>query len=694
MSLHFRSNGFSRREVLSLPLAPMLASADTNTSVNWLAETWRELHLDAHFGTVPAPYGDFRADVAAGILKDASFQMVSCFASCGAGYSYYPTNIGTPHPGLTRDFTGEMAGALKKRGIRVLAYISVGPDRRYHQEHPDWVIVRNPPQPSGEMAMMCLSSPWVDEVHIPQMKELVAKYGVDGFFLDNLLSRFTRGPCYCRYCREAFRAANGFEIPTDEKDAHAPDVHRWLTQNMARYADKVTSAMSGVKANLAYVFTHVWVSRNPVKPPASVKQLVWEPAPPYPGVLSLDFSFESRYLATQSGVDNFSCMATRGNGWGDYSLRDPDAFRHEAAVMLAGGGRPYLADDSYPSGNPDPAVYDVYREVNKRTRSIEAVVRGCEPVRDIAVLLSAESMWAKLPLTPPRDWMTGPASPAVSGAHTALTEIPAQFSVINSETLLETLQDYKALILAEQCVLSDKECAAIRRFVLGGGALIATGDTGARSGFPLADVLGLKFGGMVEARRSFLRGFGGMDIQVSGSYCRVQTTTARVVAQLVPAGAKQSPTDAPEGPGITINRFGSGQAIYCACPLFSTYYAEGTPALRKLAAWMLEQVHPASSRSIAVENAPLTTEVFYNVRGKDRVLHLVNFTGDRRLAGPPRVQDAREIGGVRVHARCSARPHRVFAMPEQRNVPFEWRESSVIFEAPPFTTHGVWVIEA
>jgi hypothetical protein len=68
-----------------------------------------------------AIYEGFDAESAARILNTARFQMVSCFASCGAGYSYYPTNIGVRHPALTRDFTGEMTAALKKRGIRVLA---------------------------------------------------------------------------------------------------------------------------------------------------------------------------------------------------------------------------------------------------------------------------------------------------------------------------------------------------------------------------------------------------------------------------------------------------------------------------------------------------------------------------------------------------------------------------------------------
>ena len=40
----------------------------------------------------------------------------------------------------------------------------------------------------------------------------------------------------------------------------------------------------------------------------------------------------------------------------------------------------------------------------------------------------------------------------------------AQFSILNSETLADTLHLYKALILAEQTILSPRECDAIRRF--------------------------------------------------------------------------------------------------------------------------------------------------------------------------------------------------------------------------------------
>jgi len=693
-----------------VPLRPLLG--DSRPDASWLRDIYRELHIDAHFGQLPAPYEGFDAEAAARILETASFQMVSCFAICNAGYCYFPTKVGVMHPGLKRDFTGEMTAALKKRGVRVLAYVSVGPERRAQREHPEWMAVRDTSQaarPRGDVAQMCVNSPWLEQVHIPQLKEIVALYDADGFFLDSLISKFVRGACYCQFCKQAFLSEAGAEIPTADNDPAVFAHYRWLSRSGARYADKVIGELTAVKPSLAFALNHVWVTRNPVQPPACVKQLVWEPVPPYPGTLSFDLSLEARYLSAQPGIANWSCMATRGNGWGDYSLRDPSSFRHEAAVLLASGGRPYFGDDSYPSGNPDPAVYKVYGEVNRRTAELEPFVRGAVPVKETAVLLSADSMWATLPFNPPREWMGGPSSPAVAGAHKVLVEEHAPFSILNSDGLVESLEEYKLLVLPEQWILSARECDAIRRFVQAGGCLIATGDTGTRSdknqplpNFSLADVLGVRLLGRADTRRVYLRMRGiideasipSMDVQVSGGYLRVEATTAKTLLELVPpSGPKQAPGGLPDGWGVTINQFGKGKALYCAARLFAAYQQDGTPVLRKLAAWMLHMTHPPAARAVVLENAPLNIEMTLNTRGSDRFVHLINFTGDKR-AGAQRIEDFAAVPGIRVGVRCRTRPRRVQLVPEMKAVAVEWKDGRAWFQAQPLVLHDVYKMES
>lgn len=222
-------------------------------------------------------------------------------------------------------------------------------------------------------------------------------------------------------------------------------------------------------------------------------------------------------------------------------------------------------------------MYKIYGGVNRRTEAMEPFVKGRAPVKDIAVLLSADSIWSKQPLVPPRDWIDQPSSPAVAGAHKVLIEEHVQFSILNSDTLIETLKDYKALVLPEQSILSPKECEAIRRFVDKGGAPAVTGETGIRDtdnkplgDFSLADVLGIRYVRSISACRTFLRTM--MDVQIGGGYTQIETTSARTLIELVPAsGPKHAPGGKAEGPGVTINQFGQGKAIYAAPALFEAY---------------------------------------------------------------------------------------------------------------------------
>jgi hypothetical protein len=540
----------TRRTILQLPLAAAFASP--------ASDTFRMLHIDAHFASVPNPYQDFDAERAAATIADAGFQLVSIFAVCNRGLSYYPTKVGTIHPGLKRDFTGEFSKALKKRGLQVLAYVSVRDCRP----------------------------------NIAQLQEIVDWYAVDGFFFDSVLK-----------CRD---------------------------EDNTRFID-------GLKPGPTYFMNHLWVTTNPVNPPKSLKTLCWEPVPPYRGVMAEDLSIQARYLSTIPRIDNWTCMATRGNGWGDLSVRDRDTYLHEAAIVLAAGGRPYWGDVSYPSGNPEPAVYSIWREVNARTASLEPFVRNVKPVKEIAVRIPSAGM---------------------TGAHRALVEEHAQFSLLNPQTLAATLSEYKALILPEAGALTPPEVDAIRKF---DGAVFATGEFDPA----LADILGVKPLGKAEVRRSFLRRQ--YDIQVSGPYQRVESAQAEVISTL-----------ADGNPGITRR----GRAVYSAVELFGAYEKDRTPVLRRVISELLETVFSVQDRQLEIKNAPSSVEIMLNRRQNDTFLHLVN-----RLYGYTRVQ------GVQIRLRTGRRPKGLREVPSRQPIEFEFRDGQVSFEALPVHVHSAYQIE-
>ncbi len=683
---------------------------------SWFNDTKRMLHLDAHFSGFPDIYRDFDADRAAGIYADAGFQLVSYFAKCWGGYSYYPTKIGIVHPSCNADYTGRMTEALKKRGLKRIVYFMMMTERALHREHPEWVNHNDPASwapetiKKNEVAVMCYNSPYVDKIAIPQMKEIIGKYDIDGFFIDIVIQQYLEWNCFCPCCRDLYAKEMGGEIPRSDADPKAFAYRKWSNRHMEQLMEHVYREVASVKPDVAIIFNYTWMFTYPVTPPAFIPYLTWDTPTPNVGNYSYNFSLETRYLNTLPDVP-FSCMNTQGNNWGEYNLRETEAFQQECATLLAGCGGNYLSDIPYPSGNPAQAIYSEFRKVNDRYKTLEPLLAGSKPVREVAVLHNPDSIWSKSPLRPKPSWNYTPPYHSVAGAHKALVELHVETGIVNSDVCVETLKDYRALILSDQRILSDGETAKIREFVKNGGALLVTHETGTRDGannklpeFMLADMLGVRYiEGVADAGNCYLRatpemgkfGVPMMDVEAGGGYTRVALAGAKKLADLVPPYRKAKagpPDDVPDGPGVTVNTYGSGKVVYCAADIFGGYYRKGTPNMRKLARWMLDLAYPENTRLIALENAPVTVELFLNERGAERFVHLINYSADKRDTGTPQVQDMPSVHGMKVRLRMEKKPSAVTLVPDGTVVPFKWSGGWLAFDARPLKIHDVYRI--
>ena len=653
-------------------------------TTHWIHDMYRLLHLDAHFKRFTNIYTDFDAEATAQTYADLGFQMVSYMAMDGP--SYYPTKIGTMHPGLKRDFVGEFTRALKKHGIKCIVYFHLGGIA--------W--------DSGDLLKKAIA----------QLLELIELYGVDGFFLDVSSQPFLKAELYTDHTRALFEEEAGLEFPTDDLHPHAFPFRRWVNRRHDAFLERIMGAVLDIKPDALLIFNGSWMFRNPKRPPQPIHLIQWDVATPKnEGVYGCSCSLESRYLSTMEDR-SFSMHNVRGLDWIEYSLREPEAFMHESAVLLAGCGKPYLSDNPYPSGNPDPALTRIYADVNRRTRELEPYLGNTAPVKDVAVLHSADSIWSKAPFKPVTGWIPSPAYHPVAGAHKALVEGHVQFLIPNSETLLESLSGYRALVLADQRIVSAPECEAIRSFVRGGGVIIATCETGTRDeenqplpNFALADVLGVDYVQTSDTSLGYLRvgeenatlDIPVTDVPAIGTFVRTKLNGAETLMDLV--GPYENvktgcppPAKYPDGPGITIHRYGKGVAAYCAVRLFDAYYKEDIPLLRKLGLWMLSRIYPENRRTIVLRNAPLNVEVFLNARDADRFVHLINFAADRREGHAPQVQDFRPVPGIEVAVRLDSEPKEVILVPDNKRIDFTYENGVVLFAADPLLIHSVYWI--
>lgn len=687
---------------------------------HWADGLTRHCHIDSHFGDFNKVYTHFDAEAAADRIAAAGFQTATFFAKCWAGYSYYPTTIGTPHPGLACDFTGLLAAALQQRGIRRLVYFNLGQERRLHREHPDWIVNRDAAGIVPDAASLGQRSPYLDESGIPQMLEIVERHDVDGFFVDIFMHQTLEGICYCPSCAESFRQDTGLELPQQDSDSSAFAYRRWANATLAAVVERTHLALTAQKPDVLLLINWGYMARFPVTPPTYIRQLTWDTPVPKEGNFAWNFSFESRYLPTLQDV-TWSVMNTRGNTWMEYSLREPEALLQECATTIAAGGGTYLADIGHPAGHLEPAVYDLFTRINDRSVALEPWTRNVEPVPDVLVLHSADSVWSKTPCRPCPGWTPAPGYYSVCGAHKALTEAHVQLAICNSDRLPDLLPEARALVLPDQRLLSNVEADAIRQFVDDGGALLAFASTGVRDGNDeplndsmLADVLGVRFVGLTPYATAYVRvptdaglvGVPTMDVQVVGPSVQVETTGAQMLLEYVPPyerivgvspyggmpGGTPPPALEADGPAVTLHHYGKGSVIYCALDLCSALFTEATPVLRRLIIGLLDRLHPLTDRSIVVDNAPLNVEVFYNRRGNERFVHLVNYAGDKRETGTPQTQDLRPHHDIGISLALE-NGGRVSEVPDDRQVEATWAEGRLCFRAGVTGAHAVYRIE-
>jgi hypothetical protein len=209
----------------------------------------------------------------------------------------------------------------------------------------------------------------------------------------------------------------------------------------------------------------------------------------------------------------------------------------------------------------------------------------------------------------------------------------------------------------------------------------------------------------VDSSRCFLRatsalrqfGIPSMDIQVNGPYTRIEPVTAVPLLELAPPyGGIQTPNpsaaESTAGPGVTLNRYGKGLALYFSPDIFEAYFRYDTPVLRKLILWALGRVHPLEKRTILVEDAPITVEMFYNERQGEKFVHLINYSGDKRDTGTPHVQDFTTVHGIRVKVRMQKKPAGLTMVPEGKRIEFTYSDGMVTFNAQPLKIHDIYQI--
>lgn len=631
---------------------------------------YRQIHLDFHTSEhIPGVGSAFVAEDFVAGFKAAHVDSVTIFAKCHHGWSYYPTEVGEPHPHLARpDLLGDMVNALSAADIECPIYISVQWDERNARLHPEWrarSATKNrfdPGQLEAGWHTICLNhKPYRDEL-LAQAREVARRYPTQGIFFDIVLTP----DCVCAECL-ASMAAHGLdpEVPADrlKNDEWVNEVFR----------SEMSAALREEFPDLRIFYNCGHIHKQGPQRFAPYSHLELESLPT--GGWGYDhFPSSARYAATL-GFDFVAHTGKFHTSWGEFGgFKHPDALEFECAQMVALGSKCLVGDQLHPSGAINPDTYRSIAPAYARIAALEPYLEGAQQVSEVAIL-SAEHF--------------NPAGArnhnADDGAAQMLQEMKLPFDVIDRHA---DFSRYRLLILPDAIGLDDETAARLAAYLKAGGKAILSDRSGLDAeGKPLAALdLGFSTSGAqvefsptyIAADAAALPGLTSTPFVVYGRARALTAGDATVLAEVVPPYFNRSykhfcsHQHAPEdtgaarlGPAVTEK----GGAAYIAYPIFQIYHDMGQPLYRYLVADLVQRLLPdpvirtslsSSGRATLAHQPNRQRHILHLLYGAPTVRGKAVPAGEGKTRVMEMIEDIQSIGPVKASVRLPREPSRVY----------------------------------
>ena len=640
-------------------------------------------------------------------------QTQAVIINAGGIVAYYPSRFPLHHRAIglgARDLYGELTTAAHADGLVVIARMdSNRAHEDFHRAHPDWFAVNaeGSSYVNTGLYVACVNSPYYDEYIPSVLREIVERSRPEGFADNNWNGLGRDSVCYCDNCARRFRERTGHAIPT-ARNWDDPVFREWIQWNYARRLE-------------------IWDLFNRTTRDAGGADCLWI------GMNSGSISGQARAFRdmkricerselvlldhqARSDASGFQSNAEAGKlvhgllGW-DKLIPESMSMYQNARNQFRLSSKPRLEAQLWMldgfAGGIQPWWHHIgaYHEDRRMLRTAEPVMRwhaanqrylvNRRPVANVGLVWSQQNTDFY-----GRDAADDVVDQPWRGWVNALVRARIQYVPVHVDHIVRDASQLSVLILPDFGAMSDTQADAIRRFVAGGGNLVATGNSsrfdewgGTRDDFALADLFGAHRGdaaavarrvmtatahsylrlapelrGRIDGpksssepvasgeRHAVLRGFDETDILPYGgelSALRVDAG-AKVLATFIPPFPIFPPEDSwmreprTDVPALIINESkGRGRVAFLPADLDRRYGRENLPdhgdLLANLVRWAAGDTMPMTIAGAGFVDCHL-------YRQESRfVLHLVNLTNAGTWRAP--VDDVIPIGPLHIALR-------------------------------------------
>ena len=360
----------------------------------------RQVHLDFHTSPeIPGIGSRFDKKQFQEALKKGHLESITVFAKCHHGYCYYPTEVGTMHPGLDFDLTGAMVEAAHEIGVRAPIYITAGWCELDAKTHPEWIVRKvdgsisgTPPRtkmyqegmdaPMGTCSWdhLCLNDGSYCQ-HIYDITEEVCKRykDVDGLFYDICI---IGDRCYCDECVAGMKAM-GMD-PEKEEDAKA-----YFAMKRKLFMEKCSDIMNKHHPGATIFFNSGGANIDKGAYHKYQTHFEMEDLPTAWGgydAMPVRAKFFSRKGKPYLGMTGKFHL-----NWGEFGgFKCKEALRYEVAAMAMYGAGCSIGDHMHPDGEMEMQTYENIGYAYDYLEKIVPFCYGGESTANLGLVMSKQ----------------------------------------------------------------------------------------------------------------------------------------------------------------------------------------------------------------------------------------------------------------------------------------------------------------
>ncbi|MBR5452896.1 MAG: hypothetical protein IKV54_02345 [Clostridia bacterium] len=638
------------------------------------------VHLDFHTGPHIEGVGEkFNKEKFTKTVRDAKVDLMTVFAKCHHGYTYYPSRVAQMHPGLSFNLLREEIDAIHAAGAKAPIYITAGWSKKDADEHPEWHHIdffTGKPFYAGDMpdenadpetplatcswVTLCLVGEYSDHLEAIT-REVCESFDVsDGIFYDIC---FMQDSCACDACKKGMT-----EMGLDP-DSHE-DAKKYYVIARTRLMKRLTDVVHEYSKDAPVFYNGgADMDRTEYHPYQTHYEL--EDLPTAWGgydLMPIRAKFFEKY-----GKPFLGMTGKFHHTWGEFGgFKNKEALRYECADMLSVGASISVGDHLHPSGDIDDSTYAIIGHAFDYVDKIEKYSENTAAYTDLAIWLSH-------------------SSDSDMGASKLLQIMHLEYDVIGSG---DDLGKYSCIILPDRVALRDEDKAALKAFTERGGKIAASYES-------IFDELGIEklsppaFDSdyikcdVDDVTTPFLAYSAAYRVKAEGEVlARVhEPYFSRTVGHFCGHNNTPYKPDAADYPALVT----CGNVLYFAHPVFEAYNRSGNYVLEEYIIRALDRIY---SRMIVTSELPSCGRVRLRENKEEGFLAL------HILYAPPvnrgnvcLLPDFPRLHEVSVTVKTDKRITCAVSQPDGEAIPFTQDGDRVTLSLPPFSLHKLIILK-